>query len=318
MGPDKVEKLCQRARQAIADRDWDKAKQSYLLALGYRSDNPDVHYGLATVYFQVGEYTSAAHHFREVTRLDPKRAGAYINLGAVLNVLENYDAAIAELRRGIELDPNRVEGFYNLGLVYKRKGQVDLAITAYKETIRLNPRMGDAHYNLANLLVDREQPRQALSHYEKALEIRPNWEKARVGLQRCQDLLSGKTPPPPSSAPPVSPGFTPRIPTAPAAHSDMDRMMDPVIHGAFLSNLHHATIVCEETGKLIQKILLEEVETSIKDLSTALLHTHGSRGELDASLSRFENAINRMKSAHEANKVAISRIEEIGERFPTK
>src|SRR5436190_469862 len=118
MGPDKVEKLCQRAQLAIAQRDWATARQSYMMALALRSDLPDIHYGLATVYFQQSELTSAAHHFREVTRLDPLRAGAYINLGAVLNVLQQHDEAVEALRRGIKIDPQRTEGFYNLGLVY--------------------------------------------------------------------------------------------------------------------------------------------------------------------------------------------------------
>src|SRR2546421_293176 len=98
MMPDKVEKLCLRAQQAIAERDWEKAKQVYLMALGLRSDLPDVHYGLATVYFQLRELTSAAHHFREVTRLDPTRAGAWVNLGAVLNLLGQLDEAIPARR----------------------------------------------------------------------------------------------------------------------------------------------------------------------------------------------------------------------------
>src|SRR5436305_5956966 len=126
MVPDKIEKLCLRAQQAIAERDWEKAKQVYLMALGLRSDLPDVHYGLATVYFQLRELTSAAHHFREVTRLDPTRAGAWVNLGAVLNLLGQLDEAITALRRSIQLDSQRTEGYYNLGLVYRRKGQPDL------------------------------------------------------------------------------------------------------------------------------------------------------------------------------------------------
>src|SRR5579885_84565 len=105
MAPDKIEKLCLKARQAIEQRDWERAKQAYLMALGLKSDMPDVHYGLATVYFQLRELTSAAHHFREVTRLDPLRAGAFINLGAVLNLLHQYDEALTTLRRGIQLDP---------------------------------------------------------------------------------------------------------------------------------------------------------------------------------------------------------------------
>ena len=131
----------------------------YLQALGLKSDLPDVHYGLATVYFQLRELTSAAHHFKEVTRLDPQRVGAYVNLGAVMNLLDQLDEAIVALRRSIQLDAKRVEGYYNLGLVYRRKGQIDLAIQAYREAIRLNPRMSDAHLNLANLLFEKEQYR---------------------------------------------------------------------------------------------------------------------------------------------------------------
>src|SRR5271165_4152245 len=119
-----IEKLCQRARQAIEARDWQKAKQVYLQALGLKSDIPDVHYGVATVYFQLRELTSAAHHFKEVTRLDPLRAGAFINLGAVLNLLQQFEEAIQALRRGLQLDSSRVEGFYNLGLVYRRRGEL--------------------------------------------------------------------------------------------------------------------------------------------------------------------------------------------------
>jgi Flp pilus assembly protein TadD len=314
MGPDKVEKLCQRAQLAIAERDWDKAKQAYLMALGLRSHLPDVHYGLATVYFQQRELTSAAHHFREVTRLDPLRAGAYINLGAVLNLQSNYDEAVSALRRGIQLDSQRVEGYYNLGLVYKRKGQADLAITAYKEALRLNPRMADAHLNLGNLYLEREQPRQALYHYEQAVALRGGWEKALDGIDQAKAALAGAT-----AAKSAAPGtqVVPIRAAAPAA-ADLDRMVDPMAHGAFLSNLHQATIVSEETGRLLQKIVGEEVEPVLKELSAVLLHTHGSRGELDGCLTKFETALNRMRTAHQALKTAVGKIEEIGDRFPTK
>src|SRR5437016_1684889 len=101
MAAENIETLLQRARLAIEERNWDKAKQIYLQALGLKSDLTDIHYGLATVYFQLKELTSAAHHFKEVARLDPLRAGAYINLGAVLNLLNQHDEAVAALRRGI-------------------------------------------------------------------------------------------------------------------------------------------------------------------------------------------------------------------------
>src|SRR5205807_4691420 len=98
-----VESLLQHAREYMEERNWDRARQLYLQALGLRADSPDVHYGLATVCFQLRDLHSAAHHFREVTRLDPLRAGAYINLGAVYNMLDDLDDALPALRRGIQL-----------------------------------------------------------------------------------------------------------------------------------------------------------------------------------------------------------------------
>src|SRR5262245_50304568 len=184
-----IEALCNQARLAIAERNWEKARQAYTLALK-QSESADIHQGLATVCFQLRDLPGAAQHFKEVTRLDPERAGAFINLGAVCNLLDRLDEAIAALRKGIQLDPQRGEGYYNLGLVYRRKNQVDLAIHAYREAIRVSPRMADAHYNLGNLHLEKEQYRQALDCYLQALQVRPDWEKARQGVLQAREGIA--------------------------------------------------------------------------------------------------------------------------------
>jgi Tfp pilus assembly protein PilF len=308
MIPDKIDRLLQRAQQAIAQREWEKAKQVYLMALGLRTDLPDIHYGLATVFFQLRELTMAAHHFREVTRLDPLRAGAFVNLGAVLNLLNQQDDAIAALRRAIQIDPQRVEAYYNLGVVYRRKGQLDMAITAYKEAIRVNPRMADAHLNLGNIYLDKQQYRLAGQHYQSALQIRPGWDKALGGLDQVQEALS------PAPENPASEGAPMTAQAIAQDHKDLP--VDPVTHGAFLTGLHQTTLVCEETGKLLHKILAEEIEPAIKDLSNVLLHTAGSRNELDTCLNRYETALSRLKTTRQAIQSQISRLGEIEKRFP--
>src|SRR6516225_6594821 len=187
-----IESLCQKARQSVAQGNYDQARQLYLNALGLRSDAPDVHYGLATVCFLLNDLPSAAYHFKEVTRLDPLRAGAYINLGAVYNLLDQLDDALPALRRGIQLDSHRAEGYYNLGLVYRRKGQPELALQAYREAIRVNPRMADAHYNLGNLYLEKDEPALAVAHYKSALELRPSWDKALHGLDQAQATIQAR------------------------------------------------------------------------------------------------------------------------------
>jgi tetratricopeptide (TPR) repeat protein len=297
MGVVTFETLCLQAKQAIAERDWETARQIYLQALGLKSDAPDVHYGLATVCFQLRDLPSAAYHFKEVTRLDPLRPSAFINLGAVHNLLDQLDEAVTALRRGIQLDPKRAEGYYNLGLVYRRKGQADLAIQAYKEALRINPRMADTHYNLGNVYLETEQYRQALEHYRKALEIRPGWEKAMDGLTEAEAILaeSQAAPETPSPSSTGSASVVEAVRTKPEI--DPSLMVNPAAHGSALSSLHRATIESEELGRQFLEVVVGEIEPAIKELSSCLLYADGPVSELDACVQRFENAVQNMRNA---------------------
>jgi tetratricopeptide (TPR) repeat protein len=307
MSVDKIEYLCQKAQLAISQREWDKAKMVYLQALGLKSDLPDIHYGLATVYFQLRELTSAAHHFKEVTRLDPQRAGAYINLGAILNLLNEYEEAITALRRGIQLDPQRVEGYYNLGLVYRRKGQADLAVQSYREALRINPRMADAHLNLANLHFEKKQYRNAIAHYQGALQIRPNWDKALESLDQAKAALEAE-----------QKGFAPDTDATAAAKSadNLDRMVDANAQHEFLTNLHQATIATEEIGKEFEGVLEREVEPAIKELSSCLLYPEGARTQLEQCVNQFESAVKHMKTVQASLEASLNNVRKCRENFP--
>jgi len=308
MVPGKIEKLLIKAKQAIAARDWEKAKQAYLMALGFKSDLPDIHYGLATVYFQLQELTSAAHHFREVTRLDPLRAGAYINLGAVYNMLNQYDEAIAALRRGIQIDGQRVEGFYNLGLVYRHRGQIDLAISAYREAVRINPRMADAHLNLGNLLVDKGQLRTALEHYDHALAIRPGWDKALDGKAHVEALLEPTE---------EEETITTLVRTAKHDVEDLDRLVDPTRDADMLTWMHAGATEAETFGKQIEQLLREEMEPAVKEMGVTLLNPDGSRIGLHQSVTRFETAVERMRELYQSLHESMKKLEQhASERFP--
>ena len=152
-----------------------------------------------------GDFLAAAHHFKETTRHEPARAGAYINLGAIYNRLGRYDDAIATLHHGIDLDPHRGEGYYNLGLVHRHLEHWHLAIEAYKEAVRVSPNMADAHFNLANLLLEQYRYDSAIIHYNHALRLRPDWDLAQQGLEmakeaRAEAEMPGDDAPKPSAS----------------------------------------------------------------------------------------------------------------------
>jgi len=295
-----VDKLCRRAKQAIEQRDWNRARQAYLQALGINADLPDVHYGLATVYFHLRDLASAGRHFREVTRVDPLRASAYINLGAVCNVLGQYDDAVAALRRGIQLDPNRTEGYYNLGLVYRRMGQLDMAVQAYREALKLNPRMADAHLNLANIYFEKGQFRPAVLHYEEALGLRADWDKAKDGLAQAREALAAEE----------------KVAAAHPAPPDVSVHVDPDRHRAYLINLHQATVDSDEELVRCHRVLEKELEPAIKELSSALLYRHHPSSELEECVDKFEAAIDNLRAAHQKFQGHMAKLRTLEEQYP--
>ncbi len=307
MAKDPLDLLREQAQEAISRGQYQEARQIYQQALGYRSDSPEVHYGLATVCFLIGDTHSAVYHFKEVIRLDPMRAGAYINLGAVYNRLGQLDEALTTLRRGIQLDANRAEGYYNLGLVYKQLGQLDMAVNAYREAVRLNPRMYDGHYNLGNIFFEKGQIALAIAHYKSALDIRPSWEKGRNALaaaQAEQAAQSADAPPPPP--PEISPVAT---------DLDPERLIDPNFHGTLLRLLHELVVETDADSQAILELLQKEIETAIRDLSICILTPNDPNHKLDDQIERFDQAVVQLQQLQESLHKRMSRAKQLGEQI---
>ena len=315
MVAESLESLWQKAKDAIERQEWDIARPLLLQALGQKPDSPDLHNSLGTVCFQLEDLPSAAYHFKEVTRLDPLRPGAYINLGAIYNLLDQLDDAISVLRRGLQLDSHRSEGYYNLGLVYRRKGQKDMAIQAYREALRVNPRMVDAHYNLGNLHLDKHQYGQAAVAYRAALQLRPGWDRAEKGLEQALAGLAAQEQQTRPAPVPPKPVEVSAEASASRPGVDPEKLLNPNVHGALLSHLHKATIDSENHGRHFLKILESEIEPAIKELSTCLLYPHSTASELGQCVQRFENAMQNMRSLQQELQTCIEKIRTIGDQL---
>jgi len=305
-----VEGLCQEARQAIAQGKIEQAHDLYMQALDLNAELPDIHYGVATVSFMMNDLESAAYHFKEVIRLDPIRAGAYVNLGAVYNRMEQFDDAIQILRRSIQVDPKRAEGYYNLGLVYRKMGQTNLALQSYLEATRINPRMVDAQYNLANLYVELERYNLAIVHYKQVLQLRPNWDKALAGLAQAEEAQNAQRQTDTPVEAPAEPSESPGAKT-------LDKTVDPFAQGVLLDTLHHATIDSESRNKQFQQTIEQQIEPIIKELSNLLLSPDTKGMELDQCVKRFEAAVTTMVNSQRKLASSLERVYSLGEKLFT-
>ena len=300
-----IDSLRRKAQEALAQGDYQQARQLYRQALASHGDHPDVHYGLATVCFLLNDLNGASYHFLEVTRLDPLRAGAFINLGAVYNRQEKFDDAIAALRKGIQLDGSRAEGFYNLGVVYRQRDQLDLAIQAYREATRINPRMADAHYNLANIYLEKEQYPLSIAHYRHSLELRPTWDKAQRGLEAALAAQNPETERRAAPAPASSPAQT----------LDPDRLLDPNFHGVLLRDLHQTVIDLDRQGHQLLNVIQSDVERAIRELSNCLLFPNTPGNDLNGQIQKFNVVVSQLQQLQLLLQKNMKKARELGEQI---
>ena len=184
--------LCQAARDHLKAGHLPEAAAAFEEARLLNDLDANVHEGLATAHFLLNNFEPAGKHFERVTRLDPRRGSAWINLGAVYNRTGEYQKAADVLRRAVQIEKKSAVAFYNLGFAYKHLQQWSMAVPAYREAIRLDPRMADAYLNLGNVFTKLANFAQAVTHYRRALQLDPNLERAQRGLQKAEAALNAK------------------------------------------------------------------------------------------------------------------------------
>lgn len=149
-------------------------------------DDAELQELLAVAHFVLKDYQGAEAAFLGALGVEPRRASAMINLGAVYNRSQQYAKAIEIIRKALAFEKKSAEAYYNLGYAHRNLKQYPLAIPAYREAIRLNPQLADAYQNLGNVYFEMSNYAQAISHFSKALAIDPHHTRAIKGLEAAQ------------------------------------------------------------------------------------------------------------------------------------
>jgi tetratricopeptide (TPR) repeat protein len=181
------------ARKLVKSKDYEGAIAK--LRSGLEDDPGDrtAQEMLGVLLFRLRHHAEAADVFRHLTRLTPRDAGAWVNLGAVLNVLDDFKGASDALRKAIQRDKDCGVAYYNLAIAQKAQKQSAMAVSAYDECLRLEPANAQASINLANLLLELKNFRKtsrvvtaALEHAPKSAKLKNLQLRVEAGVRGSQ------------------------------------------------------------------------------------------------------------------------------------
>ncbi|MCZ6695684.1 MAG: FG-GAP-like repeat-containing protein [Acidobacteria bacterium] len=137
------------------------------------------------------KHAQAIEEFKRVTRLAPRWAPGFVNLGLAALYIRDNERAERALRRAIELDPNLVHAHYSLAILLRDLGRSDEAASRMERARALAP--GDPHilYNMGLLRVRQRKFKEAIRILRKARLLDPNSMSIRYQLARAL-LQSGE------------------------------------------------------------------------------------------------------------------------------
>jgi len=122
------------------------------------------------VYYDAGEYASAASQFKEAVKEDPANAEAYYYLGMSYKAERPFDAADA-LKTAVSLDPDFTDAYCNLGEVYNQLEMYKYATQALQQALRVDPDNFDALIQSGIAYASSKEYRAAVKVLERALDI---------------------------------------------------------------------------------------------------------------------------------------------------
>jgi cytochrome c-type biogenesis protein CcmH/NrfG len=132
----------------------DEAFDAYADAKEVDPGIPEVHTGLAHVFFGSNDAENTIAEARTALSIDPQDGEAHRLLGLGLFLDDKYEAAMNAFEEALIRDPRDAEAYYGIGMTERALGQLNLAAQAFQRSTQIDPDFGDAQSELQKVLAE--------------------------------------------------------------------------------------------------------------------------------------------------------------------
>ncbi len=167
-----------------------KAIETYKQLAELEPQNPQAHYELANAYQLRGgpSLQNAVDHFQRVIAIDPDHFDAHFSLGRIYRRQKKYDIARKNLEDATRINPKVAAAWEEMGFVFSAMKENKKAILAYQRGVELDPQNPNSRTNLGKVLVSENANDAAIGHFQLVMQKYPHYPEANygMGLAYCQ------------------------------------------------------------------------------------------------------------------------------------
>ena len=153
-----------------------------LLACGSKEARRDGFFDNGLKYEREGRYAEARLEARNVIKLDPNHAGAYLLLARCALKEQNWREAFGAFQRASELAPTSVEALLGLGRLYLLSGETGKAEVSAGQILALEPASLDARLLRAGAMLRSKRFDEARTQLDEVFAKEPANEDAFLAL----------------------------------------------------------------------------------------------------------------------------------------
>ena len=145
---------------------------------------------LGTACAAAGKFEDGERYLKQVIEQDPKRSGAYDQLGVIYRKTKRFEEAKVVFEKAIQLQPRNAVLYNNYALFYMDIDQPERARQTWEYALQLDP---DCHFALRNLVwyyYMRKQWKPAASYLLRYLKRDPNDKQMLSLIPSIENNLS--------------------------------------------------------------------------------------------------------------------------------
>ncbi|MBT3221817.1 MAG: tetratricopeptide repeat protein, partial [Proteobacteria bacterium] len=138
-----LDTLAKAGIQAINDKEYDKAIESFLQALELEPDRPDINNALGMAYLHRGDAGNAIPHLQRAVELaepydapeaQEMKCHFHVQLATAYQLMDRVKEAVTVLKQIIERWPQKLEARMQLGSLLLSACQLDEGVEVYRGT----------------------------------------------------------------------------------------------------------------------------------------------------------------------------------------
>jgi tetratricopeptide (TPR) repeat protein len=139
-------------------------------------------YNLGYAYTATKQSVEAIDAYRQAILINSEYLEAWYNLGVVCDDFGYLTEALKAYQQAVLIDQAYTNAWVNMAIVFNKLGQPDAAIGALREAVSTNPEHGEAWYNLGVVYGTSSQPAMAVKAFQQAVRINPEHAEALYNL----------------------------------------------------------------------------------------------------------------------------------------